>query len=106
VNDKIVGLGLVLTCVIFEAGAQICLKQSSKSKNRFWVLPAILLFVIPVAIYTWALSILPVSVAFPLGSLTLVFVVGFSRLLFYERINRIRWTGIALIVLGIILIAF
>jgi undecaprenyl phosphate-alpha-L-ara4N flippase subunit ArnE len=106
VDDKIVGLGLVLACVIFEAGAQICLKQSSRSKNRLWVLPAIFLFVIPVMIYTWALTILPVSVAFPLSSLTLVFVVWFSRLLFYEHISRVRWTGIALIVLGIILIAF
>jgi undecaprenyl phosphate-alpha-L-ara4N flippase subunit ArnE len=57
-------------------------------------------------IYTWALSILPLSVAFPLGSLNLVFVAWFSRLLFHERISWIRWTGIAFIVCGIVMIAF
>ncbi len=100
------GIALLAAYVVSEGSAQLCLKQSTRSESRFWIPLAIVFFILPIVVYTWALRILPVSFVFPLSSLTLVFVALLSRVFFGDRISPVRWIGIGLIFTGVILIAY
>jgi multidrug transporter EmrE-like cation transporter len=99
-----IGLLIVLGCVLLEGCAQLCLKQSTRSNNKYWIVLALALFIIPIVAYTWALKFLPVNVAFPLSSLTFVVVAVLSKLFLYEDIAPLRWAGIGFILLGVILV--
>jgi uncharacterized membrane protein len=48
---------------------------------------------------------LAVSIAFPLGSLSFVAVTFLSQCLLRERVDRTRWVGVVLILLGASLVA-
>jgi multidrug transporter EmrE-like cation transporter len=45
-----------------------------------------------------------VSIAFPAGSLCFVVVAVFSRIVFHEQVDFMRWIGITLILGGVTLV--
>ena len=55
--------------------------------------------------WLWVLSRVPLSFAYPILSLTFPIVVGLSALFFLESITLTRWIGIAVIVIGVSLLA-
>ena len=57
-------------------------------------------------IYTIALNIYDVSVVKPLVNTNLLFTFLFAYLVFKEKLSRIEWFGIAILVLGLIFSAF
>ena len=113
------GLLLVLICVVFEALGQICFKVSAirsrhgvdplgvirGSIQNYWMLCGVTCFLAEAAIWTIALTKLPLSIAFPAGSVSFVFVALLSFLILKERINKRKWVGIALILAGVALVS-
>ncbi len=55
-------------------------------------------------IYTEALKLLDVSVAFTILSLNLIAITVLSHLILRERVTRTRWIGVGLIFVGVALV--
>jgi drug/metabolite transporter (DMT)-like permease len=69
-----------------------------------WFVLGICAYLLEIALYTFALRFLDVSVAFPLGSLCFVGVALLSRALLGEAVGRARWLGISLILVGTVFV--
>lgn len=101
------GLLLVILCTVVEGFAQIFLKKSAFATGvRYvWLGLGLGLVILEAALYTGALQLLDVSVAFPIGSLSFVTVTILSQLLLREKITGTRWIGVGLILVGAALVA-
>lgn len=101
------GIGLVLLATAIEGFAQVFLKKAAlvRRGKGAWRVLGFAFFGVETLTYTWALRYLPVSIAFPLGSLSFVAVTFLSQCLLRERIDRLRWTGVVLILVGASLVA-
>jgi undecaprenyl phosphate-alpha-L-ara4N flippase subunit ArnE len=89
-----------------EGFAQIALKLSGEpSRRRFiWLSVSVALFLVAAVIYSGALRVLNVSVAYALDALGFVSVVVLSQLLLREHVSPVRWLGVVLIFIGTSLI--
>lgn len=118
-TGRILGLSFVLVSALLEAGGQTFFKQAAELNapgmqplallRGLWrnkrILTGIAFFVIEAISWTLALSRLPISIAFPAGSICFVFVALFSLIFLHEQITTNRWIGIALILGGVILVS-
>ena len=110
----------IFLTVLLTAAAQILLKigaESSASDNSFaswigvrelasgWTWLGIVAFVASFGGWLYALRFLPLGIAFALTNGVHVFVPLGSWLFLHEHIGPLRITGIAVIILGIILLA-
>ena len=93
------GISLIVTAAAIESFAQVALKLGAGGR-ALWVLVGVLLYVLEVAVYTVGLHRVPVSVAFPLGSLCFVGVALLSRLFLGEKVGWVRSVGVACILAG------
>lgn len=62
------------------------------------------LFVISAVAWLVVLSRAPLSFAYPFAGLTYLMTTVFSRYALHEHVPALRWAGIALIILGILLV--
>lgn len=101
------GVLLVIACGVIEGFAQVCFKQSKLAPRarRRWVGAGVALFIAQALIYTGALQFVEVSTAFPITSIGIVVVAILSERFLGEPITRARWIGIALIAVGVALLA-
>ena len=110
------GVALVAGAMVVESCAQLCLKLGSAApvrpapgvsprSRRAWIAVGVAAYVVEIALYTLALRLMDVSVAFPLGSLCFVGVALLSRLVLREAIGWSRGLGIGLILAGVVLLA-
>lgn len=118
-SQYIQGLLLVFTAVFMEALGQTCFKFSANANthgahpagvirsafSNHWTITGIACFLTEAVLWTVALNKLPLSVAFPAGSVCFVFVAILSFLLLKERVGKQRWMGIALILAGVALVS-
>ncbi|MCD6310551.1 MAG: EamA family transporter [Candidatus Eremiobacteraeota bacterium] len=113
----------VLGTVIFTVIAQILVKIAMSGRGPLpgnprdailytisaaldWhVIIALLLGFTGFLLYLAALSRLELSYIYPFMGLSFVLVALYSSIVFQEHVNIVRWTGIAMIVLGIILVS-
>ncbi len=63
------------------------------------------LYVASIPIYLVALKRLPVSVAYPMTSMTYIWSAILASLFLDEHVTKQRWAGILLIIAGIVLVA-
>ncbi|MBU1199347.1 MAG: EamA family transporter [Nanoarchaeota archaeon] len=103
---------LVVIGTVIGAFGSLYLKRGAKYfnlnifkqiKNRELIL-GIVLFVFGSVFYIYALTMERLSVLYPLTSLTYIWVAFVSVWFLKEKMNKYKWAGIALIVLGIIII--
>jgi len=101
------GIVLVCLCAAIEGFAQIALKFAATTPARrfSWIAVGVGLFVASALAYSVALQFLDVGVAYALDSLGLVSIALTSWWILREKITPIRWIGIALIVIGVTLVA-
>lgn len=113
------GLLLVAVAVFLESLGQICFKLSARhnehgthplgviraSLQNHWMICGVACFLAEAGVWTMALTKLPLSVAFPFGSIAFVFVALLSFLILKEKVGRQRWMGIALILAGVVLVS-
>ena len=57
-------------------------------------------------IYTFALNLYEVSIVKPMVNTNLLFTFIFAAIAFKERLSKKEWTGVSILVLGLILFAF
>ena len=116
-------IGFILFTVVANAAAQLMLKQGMMSLGPLsfdgvnpvvrvlqivfnpWVFAGLLGYVISMAAHMYVLSKVEVSFVYPFLSLTTVVIAVLAYFIFDENVDAFRISGIALIVLGTILVA-
>ena len=95
-------LWLAIAIAATTAG-QLLFKHASVKRSRAFTLYAIISFCIaPIAAFM-ALHSLSLATVYICTAISQLFVVLASMILFDERYNRQQWTGLALILAGVIL---
>jgi multidrug transporter EmrE-like cation transporter len=121
---KLNDFGLVLLGVLLNAAAQLLLKAGASSvgpmvagAGRDWLATAgrlalhpgvvggLACYVISVVVWIVALSRVEVSIAYPMLSIGYIVNALLAWWLFGESVNAQRWLGIAVIVVGVVLVA-
>jgi len=101
-KGEFTGVVLAVAAVAVESVAQLLLKVGATRQTgaRAWIGLGALAYGIEITLYTFALHLLDVSVAFPLGSLCFVGVAVLSKLFLGEKVSRVRWLGVGCILAG------
>lgn len=115
-------LPLILSGVLLNAAAQICLKQGMRTIGRFefiwgniipmgtrvvsniYVLFGMVCYVVSVVIWLMVLSRVEVSYAYPLLSIGYIVTAFAGKALFGEALTSVRWAGIFVVCFGVYLI--
>ena len=115
-DSRLAGFLCVAAAIVLETTGQLTLKIGTRNMNHgakamlwrigtnLWVQLAIASFLTEAIFWTWTLHLLPLAVAFPMGSACFVTVALCSAWFLGEKINWQRWLGIGLILCGVILI--
>jgi drug/metabolite transporter (DMT)-like permease len=117
-------IGLVLVCVVFGALGQISMKTGMRQVQQInsfsdlldpstikeifsnvYVMGGLILYMVSAFLWLGALSTLNVSYMYPLLSLAYVVTAVFAVAFLGEVINLAQWAGIALVVIGCVLIS-
>jgi drug/metabolite transporter (DMT)-like permease len=69
------------------------------------LLLGVLFYGVSIPFYLTALRLLPLSVAYPMTSLTYVWSALLAARYLRERVTPARWMGIAMIIVGIVLVS-
>jgi multidrug transporter EmrE-like cation transporter len=108
------GIALILLATMIAACGALLIKLGSR-QFQFRLLKLIMnlrlvfgamLYLLSSIPYLLALQGMPVSIAYPLTSATYVWVALLSKKYLKEHIDAWQWTGMALIVGGIILLGW
>ena len=102
---------VAIGCIIGAYGSILLKKGADTLKPKFKALienkPLILGFLIhgvSTVIYIVALRGAELTIIYPLVSTTYIWIVVFSQKLLKEKMNKHKWLGIALILIGVSLI--
>ncbi len=72
------------------------------AEPRLWV--GLILFGVSALFWLVVLSRVPLSLAYPFVGFSYIVVVGVARFVFHEDVSPLRWTGVAVVAIGIALI--
>ena len=119
-------IGLILVSVALAAVAQLILKSGMNHVTRDGAIPlafgdpmgtfrrsvvvplvwaGLLTFVVSAAVWLLVLSRVPLSFAYPFASLTYVMILVFDRFVLHQTISPLRYAGVALVIVGLVLIS-
>lgn len=110
--DQLLILVIAFVATFFGGLGALYLKKGS-ARFRFTInglllntgfLAGVLFYVLSVVIMLYAYRFAELSYVYPLVSLSYVWVAVFSSIFLKEKLNKYKWLGILLIVLGIALI--
>jgi|SRR5258706_16466110 drug/metabolite transporter (DMT)-like permease len=101
-----IGILLVIVCAILEGFGQVFLKKSVLTRVRWflWISAGVAALALEALVYTEALKLLDVSVAFTICSLNLIAITVLSQWFLREQVTKTRWIGVALIFVGAALV--
>jgi len=122
---KFLDFAWVLTGVLLNAAAQLLLKAGARSVGEIsmsdgsaalWrsatglaqhpgILGGLTCYAISVVVWIVALSRVEVSIAYPMLSIGYIVNAALAWWLFGEQVNPQRWLGIAVIIIGVVLVA-
>ena len=112
--ETILAVGVVAAFTIVGAFGALFFKKGSADfsmnvlhqlKNTNLII-GVLLYAVPTPIYLWALKNADLSLLYPINSLTYIWVSLLSMKFLGERMNKYKWTGTGLIILGVIMLAY
>jgi undecaprenyl phosphate-alpha-L-ara4N flippase subunit ArnE len=110
---NLTGAATLLAAVVLEVCGQLCMKfalrqppEGFRGAIRFvctepWLQIGIAAFLIEAIFWTWTLYLLPLNIAFPMGSLCFAGVALGAALFLGEPVSRTRWLGVAMILIGV-----
>jgi len=109
---SLVSFAFILTGVLLNAGAQLLLKAGTNARPlglalaiEPHILAGLACYVVSVVVWVIGLSKVPVSIAYPMLSIGYVVNAALAWWLFGEQVNAQRWLGIAVIIIGVVLVA-
>jgi multidrug transporter EmrE-like cation transporter len=111
---KHAALLVLLFSIVFNAAGQVFWKSARLVQPDASLLELFLhyqtwvgfaLYGLSALCWLWVLSRAQLSYAYPILALSYPIVVGLSALLFTEAVSILRWIGVAIIVIGVSLLA-
>lgn len=110
--NLIISISIILvSCVLGAYGALLMKMGSDRLKFRFksiiknkHLIGGVFLYGVATVLYILALKGGELSILYPLVSLTYVFTIIFSQRILGEKMNKYKWIGIVLILIGVSLI--
>ncbi|HGK7504266.1 4-amino-4-deoxy-L-arabinose-phosphoundecaprenol flippase subunit ArnE [Kluyvera cryocrescens] len=104
--------GCLLLASLLSCAGQLCQKQATRpapqgKRGRHlltWLGLALALLGLGMLLWLLVLQQIPVSVAYPMLSLNFVWVTLAARIIWREPVSRRHWAGVALIIIGIMLV--
>lgn len=112
----VIAMGVAISCSIlgdfFVQQATTAVKTSNTSSfNRIFsvfrhrkMLLAVGLLTCHFAGYTLAMRLAPITVVVPLMSCTYIVNIMLARTVLQERVSKLRWAGVAVIVFGVVVL--
>ncbi len=118
-----VSFGLILSGVLLNALAQLCLKAGTNAVGHFeftganvlpvglrlasqpYIIGGLACYAVSVVVWVMALSRVQVSIAYPMLSIGYIVNALAARALFDEPVNAMRLGGILVIIVGVYLVA-
>lgn len=111
---------LLLASVVCDVAGQVCFKLgvgdadpsvrgdgiatfALRTLRSPWVVSGLLIYAVEFVVWFAALSLAPLSVAFPFAALSYCGVVLASRYLLHEHVSALRWFGTVAIAAGVAL---
>jgi len=76
-----------------------------RNLDNWWLLACGICYALSTCLWFYILRHFPFSMAYPMISLSYVFGMFAAILFFHEQVPLVRWAGVALIMLGCVLIA-
>ena len=102
----LLGVLLAVAATGLEGVGQVFLKFAAhKNRKLAWSIAGLAVFAVEAVVYSLALRELPVGIAYPIGALSFVMVTLMSQWWLGETIDRNRWSGLIMIMLGTLLVA-
>ena len=103
---------LAVVCTLMGALGALFLKKGGdnfslnplKIIKNYYVLTGLGLYVLASILFVYALKFGELSMIYPLTSLSYVWVAFLSNKVLKEPITRLKWYGISMILLGVVLI--
>jgi drug/metabolite transporter (DMT)-like permease len=101
-NPVFSGILLVALSTVFDSFSQISMKKATprNTMTGVWIGAAVLFSCVEAVLYTFALQVLAVGIAFAISGLSFATVTVMARILLKEHVTMTRWIGVALIVTG------
>ena len=98
---------LIVFCIIAEAAREVCFKQAADAstliqiskKPIVWL--GIIFWAVELVVWTNVLEHVPLSIAFPIMSLSYVAILCVGAIVFKERINKRHAIGAMLVTAGV-----
>ncbi|HTH93757.1 MAG TPA: SMR family transporter [Rhodocyclaceae bacterium] len=118
-----VSFALILTGVLLNAAAQLCLKAGTTAIGQFsftlenlipigmriafqpWIIGGLSCYVVSVVVWILALSRVPVSVAYPMLSIGYIVNAFIAHFWFGEALATQKLLGIGFIIVGVVMVA-
>jgi drug/metabolite transporter (DMT)-like permease len=69
------------------------------------ILIALVLYALTTILWLYILSIMPLSRAYPIQALAFPAVLIISKYILHEEVSMIRWIGVVVIFIGVVLVA-
>lgn len=71
-----------------------------------WILLGLFLYVIATVVWFYVLSKMPLSVAYPMQSLSYVLALFVSRYVLKEQVSWTQWAGVLIILVGVAVVHY
>ncbi|MGL5700169.1 MAG: 4-amino-4-deoxy-L-arabinose-phosphoundecaprenol flippase subunit ArnE [Kluyvera sp.] len=102
----------LLLASLLSCGGQLCQKQATRPAAQgrrgrhllIWLGLALALLGLGMLLWLLVLQQIPVGIAYPMLSLNFVWVTLAARTFWHEPVGRRHWAGVALIIIGIMLL--
>ncbi len=106
-NPVFSGILLVAFSTIFDSFSQISMKKATprNGATAIWIGAAVFFSCVEAVLYTFALKVLAVGIAFAISGLSFATVTVLARILLKEHVTMTRWIGVMLIVTGASMVA-
>ncbi|MFH1850485.1 MAG: EamA family transporter [archaeon] len=103
-------IGLAFLTLIGSSGAYLLKRGADKLHlsplgiiTNMHLIGGLLVYVLTTIVYIIILKFVDLSILYPLSSITYIWTSIISVRFFGERMNRFKWGGVALIILGVLL---
>ncbi|AKH64989.1 MULTISPECIES: 4-amino-4-deoxy-L-arabinose-phosphoundecaprenol flippase subunit ArnE [Photorhabdus] len=110
-----ISFALLLLVSLMTCAGQLCQKQAvicwqSDADNKKalalkWLAGAVILLAVGMLFWLRLLQILPLGIAYPMLSINFIMVTLAGKFLYQEKVDRKHWSGVACIMLGILLMS-
>lgn len=110
-NYLLIALNIVLLVsgqVLWKTGvAKLSLHNMSSAFLALfspWIFAGIVLYALATVVWIYLLSKMPISMLYPMQSLAYLATVLIAVLVFHEHVSVWRWTGVIVILFGVVLV--